>query len=59
MVSVLLSVSAEQQLLMKLQSAVVMTIFGIIVGLGLKQVLRVVIGDEFVDASPSRHSPWR
>jgi hypothetical protein len=59
MFATLLSVSAEQQLVMKLQSAVVMTIFAIIAGLTLKQMLRAMIGDEFIDASPSRHSPWR
>jgi len=59
MFTTLLSVSAEQQLLLKLQSAVVMTIFGIIAGLSLKQVLRAIIGEGFIDASPSRRSPWR
>ena len=55
----LLAVCAEQQLLLKLQSAVVMTIFGIIAGLSLKQVLRAIIGEGFIDANPSRRSPWR
>jgi hypothetical protein len=55
----MLSVSAEQQLLLKLQSMVVMMIFGLIAGLALKQVGRAIIGDSFIDASPSRQSPWR
>jgi len=59
MSSIILSVSAEQQLLLKLQSMVVMTIFGLIAGLALKQVVRAIIGDGFIDASPSRQSPWR
>ena len=56
---IMLSVSAEQQLLLKLQSMVVMMIFGLIAGLALKQVGRAIIGDSFIDASPSRQSPWR
>ncbi|RJX44819.1 hypothetical protein DM826_01550 [Halonotius aquaticus] len=59
MSSIILSVSAEQQLLLKLQSMVVMTIFGLIAGLALKQVVRATLGDGFIDASPSRQSPWR
>ena len=59
MSSIILSVSAEQQLLLKLQSMVVMTIFGLVAGLALKQVVRAILGDCFIDASPSRQSPWR
>jgi len=59
MSSIILSVSAEQQLLLKLQSMVVMTIFGLVAGLALKQVVRAILGDGFIDASPSRQSPWR
>ena len=59
MSSIILSISAEQQLLLKLQSMVVMTIFGLIAGLAFKQVLQAVIGDRFIHASPSRRSPWR
>jgi hypothetical protein len=36
-----------------------MTIFGLIAGLALKQVVRATLGDGFIDASPSRQSPWR
>ena len=59
MLSTLLIMSAEQQLILKLQSVVVMMIFGLIAGLALKQVGRAIIGDSFIDASPSRQSPWR
>jgi len=59
MFATLLSVPAEQQLLMKLQSTVVMMLFGLIAGLAFKQVLQAVIGDGFIHASPSRRSPWR
>jgi len=59
MFATLLSVPAEQQLLLKLQSTVVMVLFGLIAGLAFKQVLQAVIGDGFIHASPSRRSPWR
>ncbi|MFQ3475345.1 hypothetical protein HKK80_03660 [Halonotius sp. F2-221B] len=59
MFATLLAVPAEQQLLLKLQSTVVMVLFGLIAGLAFKQVLQAVIGDGFIHASPSRRSPWR
>jgi|GEM_PF-3448861 hypothetical protein len=59
MISTLLMMSAEQQLILKLQSVVVMTVFGLVVGLLLRPVMRALVGDAFIDATPSRQSPWR
>jgi len=57
--SVLLTIAAEQQLILKLQSIVSMTIFGLVVGFLLRPVVRALAGDAFMNASPSRQSPWR
>jgi hypothetical protein len=59
MLSTLLIMSAEQQLILKLQSVVVMMIFGLVAGLLLRPVMRALVGDAFTDAVPSRKSPWR
>ncbi|ERH01894.1 MAG: hypothetical protein J07HN6_01455 [Halonotius sp. J07HN6] len=59
MLFTVLTMSAEQQLILKLQSVVVMTVFGLVVGLLLRPVMRALVGDAFTDTTPSRQSPWR
>jgi len=53
----LLSVPASQQLLLKLQSTAAMLLFGLVVGLLFRRILRGLAGDGFIEASPSRRSP--
>ncbi|WP_253738696.1 hypothetical protein [Halohasta salina] len=57
MVTEIASMTAEQQLLLKLQSTVTILAFGAVTGLLLRQVCRRVFGPEFMTASPSRRSP--
>jgi hypothetical protein len=59
MLTSLATVTAEQQLLLKLQGAVVMSVFGVIAGYALRQLLGVIEGDAFIRSSQSRKSPWR
>ena len=55
----LLSVPASQQLLLKLRSTAAMMLFGLVVGLVFRRLLRHLAGDRFIEASPSRRSPWQ
>jgi hypothetical protein len=59
MLTTLADVPAGQQLILKLQGAAVMGLFGAIAGVILRWVLRGIEDEAFVRSTPSRKSPWR